>query len=99
MIWHHSDPCILAQLTGFIVANMIWKEVLYQSFTDDVDGLDCVLKTANEAHTYHVAGGEVIYIGPGELHGPKAKIRAAAPINTNYFSNSTVKYVLGIYST
>jgi signal transduction histidine kinase len=40
-----------------------------------------------------------VYVGPGDLHDDDALFRASAHINPNYFSNSTVKYFLEIYST
>jgi hypothetical protein len=78
---------------------MIWHEVLRHGFAADVRGLDCVLRTENYAHTYHIEQGEVIYEGPGDLHEPDALYKASATINPNYFSNFTVEYILEIYST
>jgi signal transduction histidine kinase len=40
-----------------------------------------------------------VYVGPGDLHDDDALFRASAHLNPNYFSNSTVKYFLEIYST
>lgn len=94
-----------SQLTGFIVGKQIWYDLLLHGFEADVSGLHVVLRTAQNAHTYRIEQGEVLYVGPGQLHDPHARYQA-----TNYslyskgspnglFNNYTVDYIVDIYST
>mmetsp|Transcript_3591 Transcript_3591/g.8616 ORF Transcript_3591/g.8616 Transcript_3591/m.8616 type:complete len:1054 (-) Transcript_3591:195-3356(-) len=88
-------------LTGFIVGKQIWSDLLKHGFENDVNGLDIVLRTdAGTAHTYRIQGGEAIYISPDDTHDPNARFSIVGThINPRFFSNSTRKYYLDIYST
>jgi hypothetical protein len=87
-------------LTGFILGKQIWSDLLKHGFENDVNGLDVVLRTDKQAHTYRIQGGEAIYLSPGDAHDPNAQYSIVGTcINQRYFSNSTVKYYMDIYST
>jgi signal transduction histidine kinase len=89
------------QLTGFIVLKQIWGDLLRHTFEPSVSGIDVVLYTKNDAHTYRVTSGEIEYVGQGwEHHNPDAPFRVTGNrINERFFSNDTVEYYMDIYSS
>jgi hypothetical protein len=44
-------------LTGLISSTIVWEEVLENVFPSKMDGVDCVLETETQVHTYHVIDG------------------------------------------
>lgn len=87
-------------LTGFIVGKQIWSDLLKHGFEYDVNGLDVVLRTDNNAHTYRIRRGEAVYLAPGDVHDPNARYSVTGThINPLFFSNTTVKYYMDIHST
>jgi hypothetical protein len=44
-------------LTGLISSTIVWEEVLDKIFPSGTNGVECVLKTETQVHTYHVIAG------------------------------------------
>ncbi len=44
-------------LTGLISSTIVWEEVLDEIFPSKTNGVDCVLETETQVHTYHVNAG------------------------------------------
>jgi hypothetical protein len=44
-------------LTGVISSTIVWEEVLERIFPSKMNGVDCVLETEAQIHTYHVHDG------------------------------------------
>lgn len=47
------------QLTGMIISDVTWEEVLENVFAGHVNGIDCVLETETQVYTYRVNHGVV----------------------------------------
>ena len=78
----------------------MWEDLLKHSFESNVNEVDVVLYTEKSAHTYHIVGGEAVYVGPGRDHEVNAQFQVTGVrINPNYFSNTTTKYFMDVYST
>jgi hypothetical protein len=45
------------QLVGLIPTPIVWDQILENAFSDEVNGVDCVLETESNVFTYTVTGG------------------------------------------
>ena len=69
-------------MTGIVVSQIVWSEIMVNTYATGVNGIDIVLtdNTKNETdetgatlnyYTYHVVHGETKLIGKGDLHNRK----------------------------
>lgn len=88
-------------LVGFIVSSIVWRESLENVFSDDVSGIDCILRTANEVFTFHVTDGEASVEGEGDLHDTAFDdyMSEIEIVTRGDFSNTSAIYTLQIYPT
>jgi hypothetical protein len=78
----------------------MWDDLLKHSFENNVNEIDVVLYTETSAYTYNIVAGEAVFVGPGRGHECDAQFQVTGVrINPNYFSNTTVKYFMDVYST
>jgi signal transduction histidine kinase len=88
-------------LTGFIVSSILWSESLEGVFAEGVSGVDCVLETEIEAHTYTVCNGRAKLKGGGDWHDTRYNKYAKSTSLTGkpgaYFSNFSASYTLTLY--
>ena len=50
------------QLTGYIISSIIWEEVLENVFAQDVSGIECILETETQNHSYGIENGKPKYM-------------------------------------
>jgi signal transduction histidine kinase/CheY-like chemotaxis protein len=77
----------------------VWNEVLQDAFSSDVQGIDCVLQSDLEIHTYTIVDGIARYVGEGDLHDREYdRFRRSVNLTPHeYFSNSSANYTLSVY--
>ncbi|CAB9499408.1 sensor kinase/phosphatase LuxQ [Seminavis robusta] len=97
-IYPAQDP---RTLVGFIVSSIVWREALENVFSDDVSGIDCVLRTPKEVFTFGVQEGEAFVKGQGDLHDPLYNNYMAdiEIVTQGDFSNTSAVYTFEIYPT
>lgn len=74
-IYPSNDP---TTMTGVIVSQLVWGEIMVDTYAKGVNGIDIVLtdNTQDENgtlnyYTYHVINGETKLVGRGDLHNRK----------------------------
>jgi signal transduction histidine kinase len=83
------------------VSSLVWRESLENVFSDDVSGIDCVLRTAKEVFTFHVTDGIASVKGQGDLHDTNYDeyMSAIEIVTRGDFSNTSAVYTLEVYPT
>ena len=56
-----SSVIITYQLVGVIISTLLFDELLNNMFSDQVSGIDCVIRTKDFAVTYTIEQGEAIF--------------------------------------
>lgn len=45
-------------MTGIITSVVVWVDVMQKIFSNNINGVDCVLETETQAYTYQIRNGE-----------------------------------------
>jgi signal transduction histidine kinase/DNA-binding NarL/FixJ family response regulator len=93
-------PCF-AQLTGIVVTQLVWGEVMMGTYAENVCGIHVVLSDGESAYTYEIFKGEATFIGEGDLHLERFDRYAVESVMTpmNLFTNASSSYTLTLYPT
>lgn len=82
------------------MGKQIWHDLLKHGFESDVSGLDVVLRTETQAHTYRINNGLALYLGAGTdfLQENPSFERVGTHINPTSFGDNAIKYFMDVYS-
>ena len=87
------------QMTAFVTSSIVWKEVLHDMFSSDVQGIDCVIETDQQVYTYTIVDGMAKFVGEGDLHerAYDSFRRTLSLTPAEYFSSLSANYTLSLY--
>jgi len=89
------------EMVGVLVTAINWHEILYDVFSENVDGIDVILSTPSQKVTYRINKGIPEYQGPGDLHDPNydfIKSIAGEVTPFEYFANQSVPYTISFHA-
>jgi signal transduction histidine kinase/CheY-like chemotaxis protein len=88
-------------MTGVVVTQIVWSEVMMSTYADKVCGIQIVLSDGDSAYTYIVHKGEATLLGEGDHHLEKFDDYALELELTpmNLFANSSASYTMTVYPT
>jgi len=56
------------KMVGMFGANLVWEDVLGSIFRPQETGIDCVIKSGDQAFTFSIVDGSAVYRGNADLH-------------------------------
>lgn len=97
----HLIYCFPGQLTGIIVSSVVWTDLFLNIFNQDVNGIECVLRTETQSFTYQVNKGVAELLGEGEVVGQcRSGFNKTIALTTqDNFSENSPQYELYICPT
>lgn len=51
-----------SQLSAVLLSTTVWSEILVNIFTASVSGIDCVIETETQTHTFTITDGVAKYL-------------------------------------